>query len=85
MTFEIRWTESSFKKLQKLDSQAQRRIIEKLEEAASDPFAAAKKLTGVNLYSIRVGDYRVIVSIERNKMIVFVIDLGHRSKIYKKL
>jgi mRNA interferase RelE/StbE len=85
MTFEIRWTQSSFKKLQKLDSQTKRRIIEKLEEAAEDPFAAAKRLTGVNLYSIRVRDYRLIVSIEKNRMIVFVIDLGHRSKIYGKL
>jgi mRNA interferase RelE/StbE len=85
MTFEIRWTESSFKKLQKLDRQTQARIIGKLDEAAKDPFAAAKKLAGMCLYSIRVGDYRVIVSIEKNKMVVFVIDLGHRSKIYRKL
>jgi mRNA interferase RelE/StbE len=81
MTFEIRWTDASFKKLQKLDGVAQTRIIEKLDEAASDPFLVAKRLTGVNLYSIRVGDYRIIVSIEKNKMIVFVIELGHRSKI----
>ncbi len=85
MTYEIKWTESSFKKLHKLDRLAQSRIIEKLDEAAADPFAMVKKLTGVNLYSLRIGDYRVIVSIEKNKMIVFVIDLGHRSKIYKKL
>jgi mRNA interferase RelE/StbE len=85
MTFKIRWTEYSFKKLQKLDSPTQRRIIERLEEAAEDPFAAAKKLAGVNLYSIRVGDYLVIMSIERNNMIVFVPGLGHRSNIYRKL
>jgi len=85
MTFEIRWTESSFKKLQQLGNLAQGRIVEKLDEAALDPFAVAKKLSGVNLYSIMIGDYRVIVSIERNKLIVFVVDLGHRSKIYKKL
>jgi mRNA interferase RelE/StbE len=85
MTFGIRWTESSFRKLQKLDRTVQIRIIEKLDEVASDPYLVAKKLTGVNLYSIRVVDYRVIVSIEKIKMVVFVIDLGHRSKIYKKL
>ena len=85
MTFEIRWAESSFKKLQKLDHKVQTRIMEKLDEVAKDPFLVAKKLTGVNLYSIRVGDYRVIVSIEKNKMIVFVIDPDYRSKIYKKL
>jgi mRNA interferase RelE/StbE len=86
MTFEIRWTESSFKKLQKLDRQIQERIVKKLDEAAAtDPFVISKKLSGVNLYSIRVGDYRVIVSIERNVLVVMVVDLGHRSKIYKKL
>ncbi|AIC15935.1 type II toxin-antitoxin system RelE family toxin [Nitrososphaera viennensis] len=85
MTFEIRWTETTFKKLQKLDRVAQERIIERLDEAAADPFAMAKKLSGVNLYSIRVGDYRAIVSIEKGKMLVLVVDLGHRSKIYKKL
>lgn len=85
MTFEIRWTESSFRKLQMLDRIVQTRIIEILDEAASNPFLVAKKLAGVNLYSIRVEDYKVIVSIEKSKVIVFVIDLGHRSKIYKKL
>jgi mRNA interferase RelE/StbE len=85
MSYEIRWTESSFKKLQKLDRPVQERIIGKLNEAALDPFVIAKKLMGVNLYSIRVGDYRIIVSIEKIKMVILVIDLGHRNKIYKKL
>ena len=84
--YEIRWTESSFKKLQKLDRLTQERIIEKLNEAESvDPYLIAKKLTGVNLYTIRVGDYRVILSIEKGKLVILVIDLGHRSKIYKRL
>lgn len=85
MTFEVKWTESSFKKLEKIDRAAQKRIVEKLDEAAADPFAVAKKLSGVRLYSIRAGDYRVIISIEKQKLIVLVIDVGHRSKIYRKL
>lgn len=85
MTFEIRWTESSFKKLQKLDRLIQKRVIEKLDEAATDPFVIAKKLLGVNLYSIRVGDHRIIISIERDKLVIVVVDVGHRSKIYEKM
>lgn len=85
MTFEIRWTESSFKKLQKLDRLIQKRVIEKLDEAATDPFVMAKKLLGVNLYSIRVGDHRIIISIERDKLVIVVVDVGHRSKIYEKM
>jgi mRNA interferase RelE/StbE len=86
MAFEVRWTESSFKKLQKLDTSVQRRIIDKLEQAAlTDPYAVAKKLTGFNLYSIRIGEYRLILSIEKSRLIVFVVDVGHRSKIYRRL
>ncbi|WP_415280949.1 type II toxin-antitoxin system RelE family toxin [Candidatus Nitrososphaera sp. FF02] len=85
MTFEVKWTESSFKKLEKIDRVAQKRIVEKLDEAAADPFAVAKKLSGVSLYSIRIGNYRVIVSIEKQKMVVLVIDVGHRSKIYRNV
>ena len=43
MTFDIRWTESSFRKLEKLDRHTQRRIIDTLQEAAKDPFALAKR------------------------------------------
>jgi mRNA interferase RelE/StbE len=66
---------------------SQKRVIERLDEvtAAEDPFRLTKKLSGVNLYSIRVADYRVIVSIEKAKMVVLVLDVGHRSKIYKKV
>lgn len=87
MTFEVRWTETSFRKLQKLDPNIQKRIVAELDEAAAadDIFAIAKRLTGVNLYSIRVGDYRAITGIEKNKMVILVVELGHRSKIYKKL
>jgi mRNA interferase RelE/StbE len=84
MTFEIRWTESSFKKLQKLDPIIRKRIIDKVKSAAEDPFLFAKKLIGVSLYTIRVGDYRVIMTIEMGRMVILVIDVGHRSKIYKK-
>ena len=83
MTFEIRWTESSFKKLAKLDRKIQERIIKKLDETAAEPFVIAKKLSGVNLYSVRVGDYCVIVSIEKEKLVVLVIDLGVFSIILK--
>jgi len=42
--------------------------------AALDPFAVAIKLSRVNLYSIRIGHYRIMVSIGKNKLILFVVD-----------
>ena len=86
MTFEVRWTQTSLKSLKNLDKQVQARIIERLEDLAlsADPSTHVKRLAGVNLYSLRVGDHRVILSIERKQMVVFVIEIGHRRNIYKK-
>jgi len=45
-----------------------------------------KKLSGIlNLYRIRVMDYRVIYSIHDKILIVEVIKIAHRKEVYKKL
>ncbi|MEM2990305.1 MAG: type II toxin-antitoxin system RelE/ParE family toxin [Halobacteria archaeon] len=84
MTYEVRWTETSLKQLEKLDKKIAKRIIDKVESISKDPFLFVKKLKGFDLYRLRVGDYRVIMSIERKKMIVFILEVGHRSVIFRK-
>lgn len=83
MKYEVSWTESSLKQLEKLDKNIAGRIIEKIESISENPFSFVKKLTGFDLYRLRVGDYRVIMSIEKNKMIIFVLEVGHRSNVYR--
>lgn len=84
MTYEIRWTDTSIKQLGKLAKDVSKRIIEKVESIAKDPFMHVKRLKGFDLYRLRAGDYRVVMSIEEGKMIVFVLEVGHRSAIYRK-
>ena len=44
-----------------------------------------KKLKGHDdLYRLRVGDYRIIYSVDNGKLIVYVIDIGNRGDIYKR-
>ena len=44
-----------------------------------------KKLNGYDeLLRLRVGDYRIIYSVDNGKLIVYVIDVGNRGDIYKK-
>lgn len=43
-----------------------------------------KRLKGFNLYALRVGDYRVIMSIENKLLVIFVLDVVHGSVIYRK-
>ncbi|MBR9680054.1 MAG: type II toxin-antitoxin system RelE/ParE family toxin [Candidatus Altiarchaeota archaeon] len=83
MSYEILWSETAVKLLEKLDKKLQKRIIEKLESITENPFAFVKKLVGLPLYRLRVGDYRIILSIEAKKLIIFILELGHRKMVYK--
>jgi mRNA interferase RelE/StbE len=43
-----------------------------------------KKLVGDPGYRLRVGEYRVIIDIYKDKLVILVIKIGHRKNIYKK-
>jgi mRNA interferase RelE/StbE len=83
MKYEVKWTETSLDQLKKLDKAIADRIIDKVEKISERPFNFVKKLKKFNLFRLRVGDYRVIMSIEKEKMIIFVLEVGHRRVIYK--
>jgi mRNA interferase RelE/StbE len=83
MVYEIRWTEIASKQFGKLDKITQKRIVTKLESVRENPFLYATKLVGFNVYKIRVGDYRIISSIERDTLVILVLKVGHRRSIYQ--
>jgi mRNA interferase RelE/StbE len=83
MKYEVKWTKTSLDQLKKLDKNIAKRVMDKIEEITKNPFNFVKKLKQFNLFRLRVGDYRVIMSIENKKMIIFVLEVGHRSVIYR--
>ncbi len=84
MVYEIKWTQVAAKQFGRLDKIVQKRIIKKLESIRDDPFFYAIRLVGFDVYKVRVGDYRIILGIEKNTLVILVLKVGHRSKIYKK-
>ena len=72
------------KYLDKLNSKDRERIVLALEKLRIRPEAYLKRLVGDKSYKFRVGDYRLIVDLENDKLLVLVIDTGHRKNIYKK-
>ena len=82
--YEIYLSAEAAKILSKIDKQAELRIRAKLKEIAEDPYRHAKLLTGHNLYSLRVGPYRVILKIERNVRKMIVVTVGHRRTVYDR-
>ena len=84
MSYEIIFTDTSQKQFKKLEKDAQERIIKALERIRIRPEVHVKKLVGDPGYRLRVGEYRVIIDIKKDKLIILVIKIGHRKNIYKK-
>ena len=66
----------------------QKRIVKFLEErlaVADEPHKYGKALAGnlTGLWRFRVGNYRIIAAIEKKRLIIFFIEIDHRSEIYR--
>ena len=79
--YNIEWKEHALRDLEKLENSISKRIIKKVEELSENPFSKdIKRLKGSNDFRLRVGDYRVIFSIE--KATIQILKVGHRKNIY---
>ncbi len=66
----------------KIKSLIKRTIEERLK---TDPiyFGTPLKQNLKGLMKLRVGDYRIIYSIKKDTIIVYIIKIGHRKEVYK--
>jgi mRNA interferase RelE/StbE len=70
--------------LEKLPKTIAQRIFKKIQQTKEGPHHYFTRLVSRPEYKLRVGDYRIIAEIKDNELIVFVIDVDHRKKVYKK-
>ena len=77
---------SAAKELEAIDSTpTRRRIVDAIQTLAVDPRpSASKKLAGRDAaYRLRVGDYRIVYSVNDRENVVEIIKLGHRREVYR--
>jgi len=82
--YEIVFSQKAKKQLFKLERLIQERIISALERIKIRPESYITKLVGDPGYKLRIGDYRIIMDIDKNKLLILVIKIGHRKNIYEK-
>ncbi len=70
------------KQISKLPKKIIDRIGNALERIKIRPQHFVLRLVGSPYYRLRVGDYRVILDILNDKLIIMVIEVGHRKNIY---
>jgi mRNA interferase RelE/StbE len=85
--YTVEFLSTAAKEFKKLPLEVKQRIRIQVEALCLDPRPpGAKTLQGGNgQLRIRVGDYRVIYRIQEEKLLVLVLKVGHRSKIYRNL
>jgi mRNA interferase RelE/StbE len=72
--------------LKALPRDLQRRIMQVLEGLEHHPHPpGAKKLTGLDLYRVRVGAYRVVYLLSTKTEQVLIVKIGHRGHVYREL
>ena len=90
MAWKVELSEETSRQLDKLDPQIARRILKFLHERVArldNPRSIGEALRGSNLgefWKYRVGDYRLICSIEDKRILILVLRVGHRRDVYER-
>ena len=85
--FTIEYASGVVKDLKGLSKDVRQRALNAVETIiAADP-TRGRPLTGPfkGLLKYRIGDYRIIYSIEKHRLVVFVLRLRHRKDVYRGL
>ncbi len=89
MAWKIEWSKAASRDLQELGSVEKRRIIDFMERRVSpqdDPRLLGRPVIGGklgHLFRYRVGDYRIIASVQDATVTILVVAVGHRREVYR--
>ncbi len=85
MAYRVFISPSADRVIARLPRETRCRIADRIAALADNPRPPGSvKLTGEDTYRIRVGDYRIIYSIHDDRLVVIVIDVGHRKEVYRR-
>jgi mRNA interferase RelE/StbE len=89
LAWTIEYDRRVLKDMKKLDKTVQRQILDYFDDRivdSSDPRDLGKSLKSSfsGLWRYRIGDYRAICRIEDEKLVVLVVRIAHRSKVYER-
>jgi mRNA interferase RelE/StbE len=89
MAWQIDFDPAAERELNKLDKPVRHRILKFLCERVGkldDPRRIGQRLQGSlsEFWKYRVGDYRLICSLEDARLVVLILSIGHRREVYKR-
>jgi mRNA interferase RelE/StbE len=74
------------KELDRLPEQIRARILAKLLSLEEEPRPrGVKRLWGEDSYRLRIGDYRVLYTVDDDSQAVTIYAVGHRREVYRRV
>ena len=83
--FEVLIKRSAVKEIESIPRKKDRQhVVGRIRQLADDPRPpGCRKLSGRDRYRIRRGPYRIVYAIEDERLIVYVVKVGHRRDVYR--
>jgi mRNA interferase RelE/StbE len=83
--YEIEVSATAEKQLRRLDRSDQIRVLRAIQGLASEPFPpGCRKLRGYeDVFRVRVGLFRILYSVESDRLLILILKIGHRRDIYR--
>ena len=84
MSYQVLIRSSAEKEMGTLPNAFHKRISAKIASLGDNPRpSGCKKLNGTDGYRIRIGNYRVVYTIDDKAALVTVVGVGHRREVYR--
>ena len=85
--YAVEFERSAKKNLDRLDGPIRARVLRKVAALADDPRppGATRLVNADDLWRIRIGDYRVVYAIEDDRLVVIVVRVAGRGKVYRDI
>jgi mRNA interferase RelE/StbE len=87
MGYDVDYSQQAIKELKKLDKHIRKQIIAWIDTnlvGIKNPRLIGKALSANHKgkWRYRVGDYRLLVEIQEARLVIFLLEVGHRKEIY---
>ena len=88
MAWSVEFHSAARDELAALDRPVQKRIQRFIDERlvrADDPRQLGRALTGAwaGFWKYRVGDWRMIAQVRDDRLVIYIVRVGHRREVYK--
>ncbi len=83
--FTVEYSNQALRFFKRIDNILAQRILKKIEDLRTNPFPQEVKMIEGYMektYRVRVGDYRILYEVDRNKKFIGVVKIDHRDQVY---